>query len=367
MARSKTHVPREDSDSSEEETLQAIVPGDVTVAIFCALVEDSTAVRYTLDEEFTCQATGKQTYVYTFGRIGDHTVVIAEPAGMGTVNAAHCAAHVSQQFPNVRFALMVGIGAGIPSGQLDIRLGDVAISAPRDDHPGVIQYDLGKYEDDAFTRKGTLNKPPRILSSAIRALEGDEFRDKFPIRKILRRIIKQKDVFRRPDSEDILFDDAFPHVQKGTDCSACRASDDKKVVSRPPRPSPDQPVAHRGLILSGGGVIKNPADRDRLRRGYESAICFEMEAAGIMDELPCLVIRGISNYADTHKHDGWRYYAAAVAAAYGKAVLLKVPGEEVEEAPFMKDLIDKGQFPPLALLPAEPSQSMYLFEESYSR
>lgn len=96
MVPPKTQAPYKDSDSSEEETLQAITPGDVTVAIFCALVEESTAVRYTLDEEFTCQATGKQTYVYTVGRIGDHNVVIAEPADMGTVNAAHCAAHVSQ-------------------------------------------------------------------------------------------------------------------------------------------------------------------------------------------------------------------------------------------------------------------------------
>ena len=53
---------------------------------------------------------------------------------------------------------------------------------------------------------------------------------------------------------------------------------------------PKQPVVHWGLILLGGGVVKNPKDRDRLRWGYDDAICFEMEAAGIMDEIPCLVI-----------------------------------------------------------------------------
>ncbi|KAJ1328910.1 ankyrin repeat domain-containing protein 50 [Microdochium nivale] len=341
MAPSGKHVPHGDMDESDEETLQPIRPEDITVAIFCALVEESTAVRYTLDAEFACKATGKQSYVYTFGSIAEHKVVIAEPVEMGPVNAAQCAAHVSQQFPNVRLALMVGIGAGIPSDQLDIRLGDIAIGTPRDNHPGVVQYDLGKYEDSAFTLKGTLSKPPRILMGAIRSLEGDELRRKFPSRKILRRIIEQNDKFKRPESEDILFDDTFLHVQTGFDCSACRTSDNKKVVPRQPRLSPDQPVTHRGLILSGGGVIKNPDDRKRLRRGYESAICFEMEAAGIMDELPCLVIRGICDYADTHKHDGWHYYAAAAAAAYCKAVLRKIPSEDIEGTQPMREMMTK--------------------------
>jgi nucleoside phosphorylase len=343
MGSPSKHALHEDSDESQEEVLQEIAAEDVNVAIFCALVEESTAVRYTLDKEFTCRASGKQSYVYTVGNIGAHNMVIAEPAEMGPVNAAHCAAHVSMRFPNVRLALMVGIGAGIPSNKLDIRLGDIAISAPRDDHPGVIQYDFGKYEADTFKRKGVLNKPPRILTSAIRALEGDELRNKSPIRRILKSIIRQKDMFRRPESEDILFDSTFPHVQKGSDCSACQASEDKRVVPRPPRQRPNEPVTHRGLILSGGGVIKNPTDREQLRRGYESAICFEMEAAGIMDELPCLVIRGISDYADTHKHDEWHSYAAAAAAAYCKAVLLKVPGDEVTEAPRIREVVNKGK------------------------
>lgn len=343
MAAPHKRARYEDTDESEEETLQSIDPGSITVAIFCALVEESTAVRITLDEEFACKTTGKQGYVYTFGSIGEHKVVIAQPVEMGPVNAAHCVAHVSHQFPDVRLALMVGIGAGIPSDQLDIRLGDVAIGVPRDNHPGVVQYDLGKYEEDGdFSLKGTLNKPPRILMSAILSLEGDELLGRFRHRKILRRIIKQNDSFKQPDSEDILFEGTFHHIQKGSDCTACRTSDDKKVVPRTPRSSLNQSVIHRGLILSGGGVVKNPEDRERLQRGYRGAVCFEMEAAGIVDELPCLVIRGICDYADTHKHDGWHYHAAAVAAAYCKAVLLKVPADDVKEAKPMREMMDKS-------------------------
>lgn len=336
-------VRQDDTDESDDnDVLQPTSPSDITVAIFCALVEESTAVRCTLDEEFTCTASGKQSYVYRYGRIAEHKVVIAEPVEMGTVNAAHCAAHVVHQFPNVRLALMVGIGAGIPSKQLDIRLGDVAVSVPRDNQPGVVQYDFGKYEEGGFKGKGTLNKPPRVLLSAVRSLEGDELFGRSPVRKILRHILKKHSKFQRPDSEDVLFSDTFSHVAKGQDCSACLASGEKETVDRSTRPMPTQPSIHRGLILSGNGVIKNPKDRALLTREYRNAICFEMEAAGIMDELPCLVIRGIGNYADTHKNDDWHRYAAATAAAYCKAVLQKVPGGEVEDTPLTRTMMDKG-------------------------
>jgi hypothetical protein len=37
--------------------------------------------------------------------------------------------------------------------------------------------------------------------------------------------------------------------------------------------------------------------------------CVEMEAAGLMDSFPCLVIRGICDYADSHKNKMWQPYA----------------------------------------------------------
>ncbi|EEU38844.1 uncharacterized protein NECHADRAFT_11175, partial [Fusarium vanettenii 77-13-4] len=261
---------------------------------------------------------------------------------MGTVKAAQCAATVSQQFPNVRFALMIGIGAGIPNfPKRDIRLGDIAISIPRDNHSGVLQYDFGKYEADGkFVLKGSLDKPPPLLISADGSLEEDEMMNKSRLRRILKNITKQPR-YARPNTDDVLFDPTFHHVNKGEDCSGCEASGEKKVTPRAEREErPGQPVVHRGLILSGSGVVKNPGDRDRLRRDCDDAICFEMEAAGIMDELPCLVVRGICDYADTHKQDGWHYYAAAVAAAYGKAVLLKVDGQDVEETRSMRETME---------------------------
>jgi nucleoside phosphorylase len=86
------------------------------------------------------------------------------------------------------------------------------------------------------------------------------------------------------------------------------------------------PFVHYGLIASGNQVIKDAATRDRLREELSNdVICFEMEAAGVMDTFPCVVIRGISDYADYHKNDLWQGYAAATAAACAKELLYIIP------------------------------------------
>lgn len=260
---------------------------------------------------------------------------------MGTVKAAQCAATVAQQFPNIRFALMIGTGGGIPSSKFDIRLGDIAVSIPRDGHPGVIEYDYGKYERDGkFVLKGSLNKPPPILISADGSLEEDEEMDESPLGAILEGITNKRG-YARPESDDVLFEQTFHHVNEGEDFSGCEASSEKKIMPRKTRE--EEIKVHRGLILSGGAVVKNPDDRAHLCRSNETAICFEMEAAGIMDQIPCLVVRGICNYADTHKNDEWRHYAAATAAAYGKAILTKVHMSELEQTRSMRAILDNGE------------------------
>jgi len=70
--------------------------------------------------------------------------------------------------------------------------------------------------------------------------------------------------------------------------------------------------------------MKDADARDRLAE-KEGVLCFEMEAAGVMDRFPCVVIRGICDYSDTHKNDIWQGYAAATAAAYAKELLGVIP------------------------------------------
>ena len=53
-----------------------------------------------------------------------------------------------------------------------------------------------------------------------------------------------------------------------------------------------------------------------------------MEAAGLMNtKFPCIVIRGISDYADSHKNEVWMEYAAATAALYARDLLRTMPAD----------------------------------------
>ena len=70
--------------------------------------------------------------------------------------------------------------------------------------------------------------------------------------------------------------------------------------------------------------------RDELKKDM-NILCVEMEAAGLMSDFPCLVIRGICDYADSHKNKQWQPYAAAVAAGYMKELLMTISVQQVAQ------------------------------------
>ena len=77
--------------------------------------------------------------------------------------------------------------------------------------------------------------------------------------------------------------------------------------------------------------MRDAVTRDNISRQLEDVLCFEMEAAGLMDQFPCLVVRGICDYADSHKSKRWQAYAAATAAAYAKELLGVIPFQQMEQ------------------------------------
>ncbi|KUM57039.1 hypothetical protein ACN42_g10158 [Penicillium freii] len=97
-------------------------------------------------------------------------------------------------------------------------------------------------------------------------------------------------------------------------------------------------MVHYGLIASSNQVVKDSQLRDRLGRELD-AYCVEMEAAGLMNNYPCLVIRGICDYADSHKNKEWQGYAATVAAAYAKEVLSVTPVIRIDQTRTVEDTL----------------------------
>ncbi|CAI7639609.1 unnamed protein product [Penicillium glandicola] len=316
--------------------------GDYTIGWICALPLEMAAAKLMLDSihpSLPRPPTDQNTYI--LGNIGDHNIVIAcLPSGAyGNVSAATVAMQLLSTFHSIRFGLMVGIGGGVPSSNADIRLGDIVVSQPADTSGGVIQYDLGKaLSGGQFQRTGMLNRPPKVLLTALATLQAHHFTEDSRVFEFISDIqakIKSRTAanFTRPTKGDFLYQTEYDHGVSAT-CVDC---DKSKLTLRPSRDH-EEPVIHYGLIASGNQVVKDGKQRDQLAQEL-GVCCVEMEAAGLMNDFPCLVIRGICDYADSHKNKEWQGYAATVAAAYAKELVLIVPIDQIETTPTARDTL----------------------------
>lgn len=332
-----------------------------TVGWIAALPHEAIAAKAALDDfhgriPSTKHPSDQNSYI--LGRISDHNVVIASlPGGViGTTSATTTAMHMLASFPAIRIGLMVGIGAGIPKIKKDrktnknrdlrdIRLGDVVVSQPAGTHGGVKQYDFGKaIAGGDFQPSGFLNSPPRALLNAVGVLrqlhEGGDSDMPAILKQMLRNLNNATPSYEYPGPElDRLFEVTYNHPEDEETCEEC---DEAEEITRADRPASSSRV-HCGVIASGNQVIKDPAVRDRLG---SDCICIEMEAAGLMNDFPCLVIRGICDYADTHKNDCWQRYAAAAAAACAKEILCNMPEVDVQDERLARNISQAGSLIP---------------------
>ncbi|KID94494.1 Nucleoside phosphorylase, partial [Metarhizium majus ARSEF 297] len=250
-----------------------------TVGWIAALPHEMAAAEAMLDETHASpqERHEKDDNIYVLGSVycksrPHHVVIAGLPLGQcGNTAATTAANQMLSSFPAIKFGLMVGIGGGIWSERNDIRLGDVVRPSMKQPRSGT-----------GFVHQGTSN--------------------------------------------DQLFRSDYRHQTKAENCDAC---DKTGEIARKERPDCD-PFVHYGTIASGDMIIKNPQTRDLLG---QDCLCFETEAAGLMNDFPCLVIRGISDYCDSHKNDQWQNYAAATAAAYAKELLLVIDPAAMDKTP----------------------------------
>ncbi|THW82402.1 purine and uridine phosphorylase [Aureobasidium pullulans] len=299
------------------------------IGILCALPTEKAAVEAVLDEEHESFSEDGDDNHYTLGKMAHHNVVVACMPSMGKASAASVVKDMSRSF-SLRFGLMVGIGGGVWSEEHDIRLGDVVVSQPDGEHGGVVQWDFGKMQTGGvFRRTGSLNKPPPVLRNAVMALKVSHLRRLQELPRHLQEMLLKspgmsEEFGYQGMDEDRLFESTYDHKTNKSSCMNC---DKSRLVQRPVRKS-TAPEIHYGNIASGDEVMKDAITRDRIARD-EGVICFEMEAAGLMDILPCIVIRGVCDYADSHKNKKWQPYAASTAAAYAKELLSTIKEHRV--------------------------------------
>ncbi|THZ81488.1 purine and uridine phosphorylase [Aureobasidium pullulans] len=318
-------------------------PKDYTVLWICALPLEYVAAQAFLDQEDPKSGVGEisndDTNAYTLGQIAGHKVVLAVlPKGeIGVGSAASVITHIIRSFPNIRIGLLVGVGGGAPTKDHDIRLGDIVVSSPKDGRSGIYHHDFGKEtQETGFQQTGFLNQPPEVVRTAVAALEAKHTLKGHTINQSIEHaMIKNPRLrtrgFARPNPiSDCLHKSDVLHSAMGESYMGCCGDDFGNLVLRRQRGGDDDdPAIYYGLIGSGNKLIRNALMRDKLARD-PGILCFEMEAAGIMNRMPCLVIRGICDYCDSHKNKDWQGYAAMTAAAYTTELLSEILPKHVE-------------------------------------
>ncbi|TQV94411.1 hypothetical protein V2A60_002556 [Cordyceps javanica] len=294
------------------------------------------AARAMLDEthqQLPGQANDSNAYI--LGRVKQHNVVIAclPVSQYGTNDAAKVLTNLIRTFPSVRIALMVGVGGGVPT-KADVRLGDIVIGTR------VIQHDLGKIVGDRLVQPTAVPKTLHpSIGTAVSSLRSKHELEPYRISSILHERLKDHSEYGHPNLPDRLFQASYAHESPGRGCEEC---DPSKLIRRDNRKSHD-PVVHYGAIASGNQVLRDAIVRDDIAQRLD-VLCFEMEAAGLMDVLPCIPVRGICDYSDSHKSKEWQTYAAAVAAAYARELLDVLPVLSVHsdvDSPSGSDLYHK--------------------------
>lgn len=341
---------------------------DFEIAIICALPLEYNAVSSVFEEFFDedgdpyGRAEGDPN-IYTTGLIGKHNVVLALLCHMGKSHASSAAASIGMSYTRLRIALLVGICGGVPrvgiDGADEILLGDVIISK------SIVQYDYGRLFSHKFVRKNTADDNPskqnKYVRNVVAQLETD--RGRSILKKKAAHFLKELQTSARSGKynypgaeEDKLFESSYCHRHYIYPKCACReygrmsssicddalnasckmlGCDESHLVRRKRLEQKLQleideaqvPAIFVGSVATGDKVMKSAEDRDRIAN-TEGIIAFEMEAAGVWEDVPCIVIKGVCDYADSHKNKKWQDFAAATAAATMKALLERIPQTE---------------------------------------
>ncbi|KAF5976072.1 MTA SAH nucleosidase [Fusarium coicis] len=291
--------------------------GDFAVALVCALPLEFDAVCMVVDEfwdedgdQFGKADGDRNTYVT--GRIDKHNVVIAL-SGKGKVNSATAATSLRTSYPNICLTILVGVCGAVPSiRERHIGLGDVVISDT------IVRYDFGHQTDEEFVRKKTYHgdvvpKEIHNLLESLKTVLGKRRLMKgsvtdFEELKETASRLGQHGRYERPGKRIIRASGSMsqsltlrgPEVDQAIDIQA--------------------PAIHFGPMASGDTVMVSAEHRDRIAAA-ENIIAFGMEGAGIWQELRCIIVKGVSDFADCEKTKEWQDYAAAMAAATSKAIL----------------------------------------------
>jgi nucleoside phosphorylase len=209
---------------------------------------------------------------YHRGKVGPYDVVVCCALGMGNVRSGIVATEAIGIW-NPAQIILTGYAGGVKKKN-ERYLGDVLVPEQ------VVDYEMGKAKPEGLERRYQAYRPARALVDAAKTLP--------------------------PNSWAMSVKAPRPDETTG------------RVV----------PNALVGTVASGQKVITAPDVIQDLQSDWAELIGVEMEGVGVAlaayqsESAPgFLLVKGISDWADPAKEDGWQLYAAEAAAAFTVALL----------------------------------------------
>ncbi|KAF3217265.1 hypothetical protein TWF679_002282 [Orbilia oligospora] len=268
-----------------------------TIGWICDSSVGLNVARHILDESDDNKILSGTTLAssYFLGRIGAHHIAVSDGASEnspGLIPIMERVTTLLSNFPRIKVLLLVGVGHRMRNSENDIRFGDIVVGVSDHTGSGLVQYDLEEsIKGQFFPLEKASSNHPASLNRALKLIMHQ--RDRFPYNvknEINEASLKQQEL-------DIVLD---------------KSIDDLSI--------------HYGRIASGTFDISEIPTLDILA-AENRILCFENDAAGLMNGLPCLAIRSIYDHSDIYTD---REFAAVVAAIFAKVLLLEVSLADIE-------------------------------------
>jgi nucleoside phosphorylase len=247
------------------------------VVIITALAEEAEAVIRHLGEVEIVTTTRRTFYRATRVREEKELNIVLLPLSMmGNVEAAVATTQAIDVW-NPQYLVLTGIAGGVKK-EPDRQLGDIVIAEQ------IVAYEPARISDGTIARRYDVLRPAHELLTVARNLSLKDW--------ALSALVP------RPDG------------QTG------------RII----------PNVHFGVVASGEKVIADSNLVKELQSSWSRLAGVEMEGYGVAlaayeaSTAPgILLVKSLSDWADSSKDDAWRQYAADIAAAYTIALLSKIP------------------------------------------
>jgi len=242
--------------------------------IITTVQEEFDAVFDTLNqiaEEVPCTCKTVHGF-YISTTFGNRTIALSKSHRMGTVAAAlntqKCILEVSP-----RLVILVGITAGI---QGEVNLGDLVIP------DRIVEYEMTRVGVDGERNQGLIRETHGEARQKI-SMWGD------------------RDVWLNSIKRDVLDSISIDFFSDGPDIKICT-----------------------GAMASGNKVVTDPRFIQKIQTLFgRKIISLEMEAIGVAEacdtnsvRIPFIVIKSVSDFADSTKNDDWHSFCSQISAKF---------------------------------------------------